>query len=231
MAQPGTTSPVVRFRFRHQNGAWLYLEAVGRTILNERHEIRCVINSRDVTERVRAESQLRSLSLIDDLTGLNNRRAFLLIAEQEIKKVDRSKRQNMYLIFADMDNLKWVNDHLGHRVGDEALRDAAEIFRRVFRSMDIIARLGGDEFVVLITEASENTTQKISDRLDQSLTIWNQTAKKPYHLSLSTGIVRYDPTKPCSIENLLVEADQAMYKMKQQKSDEKKQRREEDSNL
>src|SRR5690606_30591217 len=109
--------------------------------------------ARDVTERRARERALQSLTIVDDLTGLYNRRGFLTLAERHLKLAIR-KKAGLFLLFADLDGLKQINDTFGHLEGDRALVSAAQILRQSFRSADIIARLGGDEFTVFPLEAA-----------------------------------------------------------------------------
>ena len=118
----------------------------------------------DITERKWAEEKLRELSLIDDLTGLYNRRGFLTLASQQLKIAHRLK-QGLALFYLDLDRMKWINDTLGHREGDRALIDTASILRNTFRASDIVARIGGDEFIGLSIETSEMNGKMIMDRL------------------------------------------------------------------
>ena len=170
----------------------------------------------DITDRKQVEEAMRSLSLLDELTGLYNRRGFLTIAEQQLKISERNVKDLM-LVFADMDGLKIINDNLGHQVGDIALVDSAHILKKSFRSSDIIARFSGDEFIVLITEVKDTNTTAYSKRLENNLRIFNETEKRRYKLSISTGIVRYDPKHPCSIYELISRADKLMYQFKHSK--------------
>ena len=106
---------------------------------------------RDITERKKIEETLRNSSLKDDLTGLFNRRGLL---KQAAPYFDFARRQkeNLLLLFIDLDGMKRINDEFGHNEGDNALINTAAILNRSFRSSDIIARLGGDEFTVLVTD-------------------------------------------------------------------------------
>jgi PAS domain S-box-containing protein len=105
--------------------------------------------SMDITRQKELETSLRSLSITDALTGLYNRRGLFALAEQQIKSVNRSK-QWLSVLYADLDNLKEINDKFGHQEGDAALARGADILRTTFRESDIIARIGGDEFVVIL---------------------------------------------------------------------------------
>jgi len=171
----------------------------------------------DITERKHAEEALRALSLIDDLTGLYNRRGFSALAQQELKKANRMKR-GMLLLFADVDDLKKINDSFGHQEGDLALIDTANILKETFRDPDIIARIGGDEFVVLATETSASSADILTARLKERLKAANRKETRRYELSISIGIVQYNPEQPCSIDELLAQADKLMYEQKRNKN-------------
>jgi diguanylate cyclase (GGDEF)-like protein len=154
------------------------------------------------------------LAFLDELTGLYNRRGFLTLAEQQLKTADRAKRE-MLLLFADFDDLKHINDTLGHTQGDLALIEVADVLRDKFRESDIIARIGGDEFVVLATETGGSSADAITARLQENLKAINAREGRSYKLSLSMGIAHYDFEQPCSIDALLARADRAMYERKQ----------------
>jgi two-component system, cell cycle response regulator len=166
-------------------------------------------------ERQRMSMVLRSLSLIDELTGLYNRRAFLSLAVQQLKSAERLE-QRMMLLFADLDDLKWINDNMGHSGGDLALKETAAILKKTFRGSDIIARLGGDEFVVLVMDTGGESADAMSERLTASLETYNS-AGNPYRLSMSIGVAHYDPALPCTIDDLLDCADSLMYEEKKAK--------------
>jgi diguanylate cyclase (GGDEF)-like protein/PAS domain S-box-containing protein len=165
-------------------------------------------------ERKRLEDEIRSLSLTDELTGLYNRRGFTLLAEQEVKLAQRMNRA-MLLFFGDMDNLKTINDTWGHTQGDQALNEIAAIFKQNFRESDIVARIGGDEFVVLAVDAAKETAKAIANRIQASLNVLNQRKGETYHLAISLGIARYDPEAPCTLGELISQADSLMYLQKQ----------------
>ena len=170
----------------------------------------------DITELKQAEESLRSMSFLDDLTGLHNRRGFMTLANQQLKIAHRDKKGAL-LIFADLDNMKWVNDTLGHLAGDQALIDASRILKETFRESDIIARISGDEFVILAMEAPDVNSELLTKRLLEHLDAFNAGGKRLFNLSLSIGIVQYDPERPSSIHELLYRADELMYKHKQEK--------------
>ncbi|MGD0004396.1 MAG: histidine kinase N-terminal 7TM domain-containing protein [Anaerolineaceae bacterium] len=170
--------------------------------------------STDITERKAVEEKLRELSLVDELTGLNNRRGFMLLAEQQLLTAERMK-QSALLLFADLDGLKRINDSLGHPEGDRALIDTAGLLKKTFRNSDILGRLGGDEFVVLAIDTSEDASETILARLQDYLNIHNLQENRPYQLSISAGVTRFDPDVPCTLDELLERGDKAMYEQKQ----------------
>jgi diguanylate cyclase (GGDEF)-like protein/PAS domain S-box-containing protein len=153
------------------------------------------------------------LATTDDLTGLYNRRGFLLLAEQQWRVAVRKHRE-LSLVYLDLDGLKSINDTLGHRVGDEAIRGMAEILRSVCRDTDVVARLGGDEFVVLLVEAGEVGVQLLRDRVQQAVSTYNSWPKQPFTLAVSIGVSHLALGELRSVEDLLAEADRKMYEEK-----------------
>jgi diguanylate cyclase (GGDEF)-like protein len=167
-----------------------------------------------VIERKRLEEEIRSLSLTDELTGLNNRRGFIHLAEQELKLAHRNNRP-MLLFFGDVDHLKIINDSLGHAHGDMALKEISTILKECFREADIMARIGGDEFVVLTLDDSRESADALTHRVEAALEVCNQQPDRDYQLTLSLGVAHYDPMTPSSLDELLANADRQMYLKKQ----------------
>ena len=169
----------------------------------------------DITERRRAEESVRALSLVDELTGLSNRRGFFALAGQQLKIAARSKA-GLFLIFADIDELKAANDTFGHAAGDQLIRDTARIFRETFRESDIIARIGGDEFVALIIAADGTDMERILRRLRKKIAGRRARGRRG-RLALSIGLAEYNPESACSLEELINRADEMMYEEKRRK--------------
>lgn len=178
-----------------------------------------LVHMRDVTEKKESERKLRELSLIDELTGLHNRRGFLTLATQQIKVADRLGRC-ITLLYADLDGMKWINDTFGHQQGDRALMDAADILRASFRASDIVSRIGGDEFAGFALESGDEFGGGVAVRLQENLRAHNLRTDRPHRLSLSFGTARYDVREPSTIEQLLEMGDKDMYRHKQQKKTE-----------
>ncbi len=171
----------------------------------------------ELVARKRLEDQMRTASITDELTGLLNRRGFLVFAEKQRNIANRNKK-NFSLLYLDLDEMKRINDEFGHREGDKALVDVATVLKKTFRASDIIARIGGDEFAVLITEPPSSTIEKtVAEHIQDNLRIHNEQTEKGYRLSLSMGMVHYDAEQPCSVEALLDRADALMYEHKRQR--------------
>jgi diguanylate cyclase (GGDEF)-like protein len=144
---------------------------------------------------------------------LYNRRGFFILAEQQIKIATRTRR-GMLLVSADLDGLKKINDSFGHHEGDRSIVDAAQILRQTFRESDILSRIGGDEFVVLIAEKPEINAEELFRRLRKNLAAYNQRMRRPYAFSISMGVATFEPDNPLTLNELLVAADQSMYRNK-----------------
>ena len=123
----------------------------------------------------------------------------------------------MLLIYGDLDNLKEINDNYGHKEGDQALMDISHILKENFRESDIIARIGGDEFVILAMNDIENSAEILTKRFEKILNNHDFQKKRPHTLSMSLGIVNFDPQNPRSMDDLLAQADKMMYASKQQR--------------
>lgn len=154
--------------------------------------------------------KLRSLSLVDDLTGLLNRRGFFTLVEQQLK-IARRHGRNAVLLIGDMDGFKAINDACGHAAGDAALMEMAAIFRSSFRESDIIARIGGDEFAILQVDSTNEDAEAAIARLRSNLAVRNNDGSGGCALAISLGAVQCDPLADESIDGWLARADADMY--------------------
>jgi diguanylate cyclase (GGDEF)-like protein len=161
--------------------------------------------------------RLRSLSLKDELTGLLNRRGFFTLAEHQVK-IAKRKKHTMLLLVGDMDNLKRINDTLGHAEGDAAIIETADILRKSFRESDIIGRIGGDEFAILHVESTSGNPTASVERLQSNFVLHNEQEKKKFRLSISVGTAMCDAAGLYSINELIKEADDVMYEQKRSKN-------------
>lgn len=166
-----------------------------------------------VAELEKANERLRSHSLNDGLTGLNNRRGFMILATGLLKFARRAGYSSC-LIYIDLDSLKYINDTFGHAAGDTAITHFARILIETFRDSDVIGRLGGDEFVVLIIDATEADLAHMQERLKINVDDHNLQVAGNHSLAFSMGGIRVDANSTISMESLLSQADEAMYKHK-----------------
>jgi diguanylate cyclase (GGDEF)-like protein len=161
-------------------------------------------------ERQRMLQQVRQMAVLDELTGLNNRRGFVLVCQHLCQVANRNGRR-LALLFLDLDGLKQINDGCGHAEGDRALVDTAQILVRTFRKADVLGRLGGDEFVVLLAEGTSDGADRALERLRTNVDAFNREPARPYRLSVSVGLSWYDPAAPAPVDSLIEQADRAMY--------------------
>lgn len=213
-----TRSPYeVEYRLRRHDGLFRNFIARGAPALDKGGTIRewvgtCI----DITERKRMEAELFAMSITDPLTGLYNRRGFITLAEQQLKMSKRTKKE-IILFFCDLDDLKAINDSIGHEEGDRAIVEMAEIFKESFRDSDIIARIGGDEFALLAIGADRMHPELLTGRLRNTIQLHNARENRRYKISVSIGMSSFDPEMPSSIDDLMIRADNLMYKQKKLK--------------
>lgn len=170
-------------------------------------------------ERNRLHALLLDMALVDDLTGLYNRRGFLTVATRDLRLARRAG-ETLLVAFADLDGLKRVNDTAGHAVGDRALRDAAALLRQTFRDSDLVARIGGDEYAILVRHAGTDSAGALAERLKRQVRDFNRRAARPYQLSISLGFASHKANALGSVAGLLDRADRALYKDKRRKHDQ-----------
>lgn len=173
-------------------------------------------------ERHRLQDQLYNLSIMDELTGLYNRRGLFHLAEQYMNACCL-KNKGFYLVVSDLDRLKQINDIYGHHVGDLALIDTAKILKEVFRDSAIIARMGGDEFTVILPDTHTHSLdlntyeQEVILSVQQRLNQFNLSAGRSTPLSISLGMSYYSPGMSATLGELIIQADHRMYTHKKRK--------------
>jgi len=195
------------------------LDQISEALKSEPHDAESLRNTLQRTVQCAAKQalldrELCSLALTDDLTSLYNRRAFLALAGQQLR-VSRRSGQSVLLFFADVDNLKEINDLYGHHEGDLALIRSASALEQTFRNSDVIARFGGDEFAVMALEATCENREAILRRLERAL---KRSQESSCELTLSVGMARFDPKRPVELGKLIAIADEAMYHGKKTRS-------------
>lgn len=166
---------------------------------------------RNLAGLVEAEISMTTMAIMDELTGLVNRRGFLLHGERVMAQCKRSN-EPVGLMMIDVDNLKAVNDQFGHAAGDQILRAAADFLSQTFRGADLPARLGGDEFAVLLPGASLDSPATMIERFERDLQLYNDVAVQT--LSLSAGIAFARADSGDGIRDVLEVADRQMFAYK-----------------
>ena len=169
-----------------------------------------------VNELEKANEHLRNISLTDGLTGLNNRRGFMILATG-LLKFARRMGYSLCLLYLDLDSLKYINDTFGHTGGDAAISHFALILTDTFRESDVIGRLGGDEFVVFLIDANEGDLSSLETRLQSNVDAYNLQVDPRQALSFSLGTIWADSKSNVTMEELLSQADKAMYLHKQRR--------------
>jgi diguanylate cyclase (GGDEF)-like protein/PAS domain S-box-containing protein len=186
------------------------------TLADPKGRMVAVLSGLDITDRVRAESELRKLAFFDSLTGLPNRAQLESRLRAAVTRARRRDRA-VALVLVDLDNFKLVNDSLGHAAGDRLLRRVAGRLRGAEGEAGLLARSGGDEFMLLVSDlpreraerAARETADQLAARLAEPFTV----ARAEFHVAASIGISVF-PGDADGAEELLQHADVAMYQSK-----------------
>ena len=171
---------------------------------------------------VEREGQYKKMSMLDDLTGLMNRRAFLNLAQQEIVRSQRRvafQKQAPYLgcIMLDLDHFKNINDNFGHDAGDEVLSLCAELISRQVRPYDLVGRFGGEEFSVILPGADHASSVEVASRICEAINnLIVQGRNYQINVTASIGVSCFPVTQQQQLEELLRVADDALYAAKRQ---------------
>ena len=207
-----TPTYVNEHRVRCKDGSWKWVLTRGMVISRDAHgqPLRMIGTHTDISQRKAAEATIWQQAHFDALTGLPNRRLMRERLAQELKKCRRDGLQ-LALFFIDLDRFKEVNDTLGHDWGDMLLAEAAGRITHCVREVDTVARMGGDEFMVILTELQhvsdlEAVLQKLLGALGSVFVL----GLEQVFISASIGVTIY-PGDALEIENLLKNADQALY--------------------
>lgn len=164
---------------------------------------------------------LKQMSKTDQLTGLYNRWGFLDYVRSIIDNPMNQNRE-VLVLYADMDNLKTINDQYGHDEGDFALKEIASILKEAFRNTDVISRFGGDEFVAFALLGIPNYEKIMKHRIEEITERHNQMVQKPYRIEMSIGICEVSCSKDMNIEQILEQADKKLYIEKKAKKEKRK---------
>lgn len=173
-----------------------------------------IFQIQDITDKRRAEEKLQYDATHDALTGLPNRKYFMMRLEKAIEKAHENPNNKVSLLFIDLDRFKFVNDSLGHQTGDELLIKISERLRDCLRPKDLVARLGGDEFIILV-EGNHQTQEvvRIAERIHEKFGLPFDLSGHEIYSSASIGILNISENHKTP-EDLMRDADTAMYQAK-----------------
>ncbi|ELG4949767.1 sensor domain-containing diguanylate cyclase [Vibrio vulnificus] len=215
-----TGEPRIRFyagvplMFEHSSclGTLCIIDSKPRT-LNEDERLDLI----DLAKMAERELAATHSAAIDDLTQISNRRGFMTLAKKSMAYCEVGGYPYS-IAYLDLNGFKPINDRFGHQEGDRALKAFADTMKKSFRESDVFARLGGDEFVVFMSGASRSVAQIAIQRFTEALQRYNQSANRGYDLSFCAGIVSVEPDANISLDELLSQADKAMYQQKGNKT-------------
>lgn len=169
----------------------------------------------DLAALVEVEFAATCATIIDNLTGLYNRRGFHHLATYVIGAA-RRRAEPLTLAWLDLDRFKQINSRYGRADGDNALKAMAGLLSSTFREADVLARYGGDEFAILFANSDEKGAWIAMQYLTEQAAVWNEHAEYPWALSFSWGVIEFNHDRD-DLESWLKTADRMMYSMKQQR--------------
>ncbi|MDC7238314.1 MAG: diguanylate cyclase [Sphaerochaetaceae bacterium] len=172
-----------------------------------------ILMYRNITLSKKLLKQEKSQARTDKLTGILNRRACFEVLDEQVEYCKENK-SDLTVCFADINQLKNVNDNYGHEVGDLLIKSITEVFIKNIREIDYVCRLGGDEFLVIFPKTNIHQAQKILDQINNQIRKINQSNKYTFVLSFSYGFSQYDDEKCNNSSKLISVADKHMYEDK-----------------
>ena len=205
----------IEYRVRHKDGGWHWHTSSLSLMWDLDSATGSLIGiDRDINDRKLLEEELRLQATTDGLTGIFNRRHFLMRAEEELQRM-RRYGGSCALLMVDIDHFKEVNDNFGHDSGDVVLKLVANLCREAMRATDILGRVGGEEFAILLLEASVQEAVLVANRLRQSIqdTVFRTDNQHLIRLQASIGLAEHFTTIE-SLNELMVRADKALYRAK-----------------
>lgn len=186
-----------------------------------------IMNINNALENIRKQNmmnamveRLNKMWVYDTLTGAFNRGGFFRFSNQLIEEA-RSRKNDLFVLFLDLDGLKGVNDRYGHEEGDELIKAMANILSQVHRDGELLMRYGGDEFVVLAQGYTHEQALHYMERIQLGMKQYNETFRHSYTLDASMGYAIVAPAEDLDLKKVIESADREMYKVKNEKKKKK----------
>ncbi|WP_404332956.1 EAL domain-containing protein [Mesobacillus maritimus] len=201
-------------RFKHKNGEWRSFNVIGTNLLDDPNVQGIVVNYQDISEIKKAQEEVHYMAFHDYLTDLPNRRYLEQKLESELERA-KENDSRLAVMFIDLDQFKFINDTLGHDIGDKVLIEIAKALKSCVWENDVVARLAGDEFIILVTDQTSNAcveaiANRIKTRFEQPVMI----EQLELFITASIGISLF-PDSGTDSKSLMKNADLAMYLVKE----------------
>ena len=203
-----------KYRIKKNDGTYKWIYDIGKIVSRSRkgNSNKIIGAYYDIDDTMKNQEKIEYLSYKDWLTSLYNRRYF----ENEIERLSMSRKLPISIIIGDMDNLKYINDTYGHKIGDEYLVQISKILKKITRKGEVVSRIGGDEFTVILTEVYEEDIKHFCKRVNNEIRNFNNKKLLPEELSISLGYALKTTIKE-NINEVFIKADFAMYEDKKRK--------------
>jgi len=159
-------------------------------------------------------SILSMISMYDDMSKVLNRRGFM---EKALRLIYQKQGQKAYLVFADLDHLKEINDSFGHAAGDLAIITAANYLKDALSKDAVIGRIGGDEYVALFVEEDGMDGRSVTQKIEACAKCFNEKSNEPFYIELSVGIYEFICDEKIEIAELFKHSDAVLYEQKQKR--------------
>ena len=201
----------LEYRIKNSSGNFQWISNTGQILERNEHgqPVKLLGTHQDIDIIKKSQKKLKYLSFHDELTGLYNRRYF----ENEMERLNDSRKYPISVIVGDIDNLKEVNDLMGHKAGDKYIKKVADVFQKYLRSEDIVARIGGDEIAVILPDADEKTAEMICSRIEEKSKDIN--SDEEYQLLFRVSMGHHTVSSSSEdLEHAFAEADKKMYENK-----------------
>ena len=203
-------------RYRHSNRANAQLKKLNDQMNRQKEDLQMINQNLEERTRELAEKneELYLVSITDPLTRIHNRSYVIQYLERELSKVKRHNIE-LSLLMIDFDHFKLVNDRYGHLMGDQVLREAAQLIRKLLRAEDLLARYGGEEFMIVLTNTGIDQAIKVAEKVRAAVSEHPFGDVQDLHLTVSLGVLDYSTCSDKSINGLIACADAALYQAKE----------------